>query len=528
MPDIRKTFASILQRFIPHPNPERMIIGRPDGVIYPDPTNQPYTIYVTNTASGVTREVINRLVRNNAGTAVLVGYHPWLMPTRLQVLGYADLYADANWMGPEVMNHAQALHGFGKPDCDWIERERILYAVPVPGQLKIDIYPDAKQLADGTWWWSALATRVDFSAAVPDTGAAVAIVVLNASGTPAVRVGATITGTREDLTKADFPVLTPGDSAFVGIKVYAGMCEAHHEYGYDDLIPMEHSGAYAGTTSAISELTTDVVAVGPGIAATTIQPGVVSNSKLANMTGPTVKGRSSGTGAPEDLSISDMLALGFGVFGGAIEDLSAQVDGSETHFTFSDPAYAIWVFVDQVIQLPDQVTFTSGDSEFDLDIAPSASSSLLVARLVPTVAPSFEYPVAATMWHDQSRVISGNALSIVQDGNQRYAHFAYQSTSSVNDVFETGFVISAGTYTLAALGLADSNCGKPEVFVDGVSVGTMDFYAAGTTYNAIKTIANVTLTAGYHKIEFKCSSKNGASSGFNLPLTKIYLLPGAY
>lgn len=50
-------------------------------------------------------------------------------------------------------------------------------------------------------------------------------------------------------------------------------------------------------------------AAGTGNLITTISTGAVTNSKLANMTGPTVKGRSSSTGAPQDLSMSTLSGM---------------------------------------------------------------------------------------------------------------------------------------------------------------------------------------------------------------------------
>lgn len=48
---------------------------------------------------------------------------------------------------------------------------------------------------------------------------------------------------------------------------------------------------------------------GTGNLTTSIATGAVTNTKLANMTGPTVKGRSSGTGAPSDLSMATLAGM---------------------------------------------------------------------------------------------------------------------------------------------------------------------------------------------------------------------------
>lgn len=56
-------------------------------------------------------------------------------------------------------------------------------------------------------------------------------------------------------------------------------------------------------------LTGDVTGSGTGSFAATIAAGVVTNAKLADMTGTVIKGRSSGTGAPTDLSMASVNAM---------------------------------------------------------------------------------------------------------------------------------------------------------------------------------------------------------------------------
>lgn len=68
--------------------------------------------------------------------------------------------------------------------------------------------------------------------------------------------------------------------------------------------------AAAGGGSAITSLTTDVTATGPGAAVATIASGAVTNAKMANVSTATFKGRTTaGTGAPEDLTATQATAL---------------------------------------------------------------------------------------------------------------------------------------------------------------------------------------------------------------------------
>ena len=73
---------------------------------------------------------------------------------------------------------------------------------------------------------------------------------------------------------------------------------------YDVLVTKQDTGSY------ITALTSDVAASGPGSAAATIQPNVVSNTKLAKMAASTIKGNATGGSAdPQDLSAASVRTL---------------------------------------------------------------------------------------------------------------------------------------------------------------------------------------------------------------------------
>ncbi|MES2339288.1 MAG: hypothetical protein V4537_14435 [Pseudomonadota bacterium] len=113
-------------------------------------------------------------------------------------------------------------------------------------------------------------------------------------------------------------------------RFYAYLGSAWHYAAFDD-----GNGA-----AAITSLTTDVVATGPGAAAATIQAGVVTNAKLANMTAPAFKGRTTaGSGPPEDLTAAQATAM-LNVFGAA-KGLVPLSPGGTTLFLTADGTWAV-------------------------------------------------------------------------------------------------------------------------------------------------------------------------------------------
>ena len=112
------------------------------------------------------------------------------------------------------------------------------------------------------------------------------------------------------------------------------------------------------TGDQVISLTSDVTGSGTGSFAATIAAGVVSNAKLTDMTGPTVKGRSSGTGAPTDLSMASVNAMlpvfvGDSGSGGTQGLVLAPTSGSAAAKKFLR-ADATWVAPDANDLLPSQ------------------------------------------------------------------------------------------------------------------------------------------------------------------------------
>ncbi len=151
------------------------------------------------------------------------------------------------------------------------------------------------------------------------------------------------------------------------------------------------------------------------------------------------------------------------------------------------------------------------------------------AAQVDLVAGSAQiFPTHVTLWHDESKTITGNALTndiASSISTQAYQTQTYQSPAANGDVFEMQpFLIAAGTYTLSVLGILYNNGGIMKWTLDGVNVITgQDWYGVGSTFNTIKTGSITIATDGIHTLRGVTTGQNVSSIGFFIALTKVWL-----
>lgn len=88
------------------------------------------------------------------------------------------------------------------------------------------------------------------------------------------------------------------------------------------------------------------------------------------------------------------------------------------------------------------------------------------------------------------------------------------SSGAQNDEIYWDIGASGGTWTIVLWYVKSANQGIYTVSIDGVSVGTIDGYAAGTTYNNKSSITGVSITAGQRRLKLQMATKNGSSSGY--------------
>ena len=86
-----------------------------------------------------------------------------------------------------------------------------------------------------------------------------------------------------------------------------------------------------------------------------------------------------------------------------------------------------------------------------------------------------------------------------------------------NDSVEFDVVLAAGTWSVCFRGTKYTDCGIITVKLDGVSVGTIDTYAASAQYDQFMSLTGITVAAtGKKRLQLSVPTKNGSSSGYKI------------
>jgi hypothetical protein len=142
--------------------------------------------------------------------------------------------------------------------------------------------------------------------------------------------------------------------------------------------------------------------------------------------------------------------------------------------------------------------------------------------------PEFDMPRRATMWHEDSLVLTGNALAYANVSTEPYCGYFYQSVAANGDTWTQGCYLAADSYTLRVCGRTHAYGGKLDVYLDGVLIASgMDWYTVTAGY-VVKTIANVVVAfSGWHVVQGVINGRNGSSSGWRFYGIKIVFQPAA-
>lgn len=97
------------------------------------------------------------------------------------------------------------------------------------------------------------------------------------------------------------------------------------------------------------------------------------------------------------------------------------------------------------------------------------------------------------------------------------AHYGYFSTPSQNNALSWDVSLRPGTYTMTDLCPNLSSAGIASIANGGSTLGTLDKYAASTSYNQSEAATGLSLLSG--EITQTAATKNASSSGYANPST---------
>jgi hypothetical protein len=148
---------------------------------------------------------------------------------------------------------------------------------------------------------------------------------------------------------------------------------------------------------------------------------------------------------------------------------------------------------------------------------------------MPAIFSANNLPTRADLYHDESTVVTGNALAVTIDTGQIDNYFARQSASANGDSFTQSVFLRAGTYTFSVEGQTNAANGMIDWYLDGSTFTTgQDWYSAAQTKNVVKTVSSVVIANdGYHVLKGVVNGKNASSTGFNMDLTKMWFRQAA-
>lgn len=115
---------------------------------------------------------------------------------------------------------------------------------------------------------------------------------------------------------------------------------------------------------------------------------------------------------------------------------------------------------------------------------------------------------------DTPKTHTNFAATVGVAGGQPFNLQRVSAITSQNAFVEWDLTMEAGTWTLDLYYAKNTSFGIYTISLDGVSVGTIDSYAASSVTGNITSIAGIVVAAGVHALRLTMATKNASSSDY--------------
>ena len=135
-------------------------------------------------------------------------------------------------------------------------------------------------------------------------------------------------------------------------------------------------------------------------------------------------------------------------------------------------------------------------------------------------------PQRAHLYHYQSVVTAGNAITLTAATACFDTYYAYQNASANGDSWTQSFVLLPGSYLLTTTYRKDNTSGILKLALDGVEFAAdIDMYN-GATINVNNGAHFMWVdTPGRHVLTGTVTGKNGASGGYDIKISGLEIMP---
>lgn len=129
------------------------------------------------------------------------------------------------------------------------------------------------------------------------------------------------------------------------------------------------------------------------------------------------------------------------------------------------------------------------------------------------------------LWADMF-VWSPNHRICSLQGSQRYQTQTWNNPAAIGDAFIHDFVLKPADYVCRFLYVKSPAGGIVTLYIDGVSIMTIDTYASGFTFDNEPESNSFTLSGtARHRLMGAVESKNALSTGYQCIFTAVSLIP---